>query len=173
MTDWNAFRSQASATNVIENCFRFNEAIDQTRIPSLARRAGNGKIASNQTLSMDGRRLTQNPYDPPTAEVVVSRTCKSRRAYWVASALVLGLFVIAAAVCMWITSPTIEDGDVWFDIPGGIVSASPSGDPVITYDRMISMSVGTAIAQVAVLNGASLAIVNGALFLWRRNGRQA
>jgi len=116
-------------------------------------------------------RLNQNPYDSPIASGVAAPPGRSRRPYWIASAVVLLCYFVSIFLLFWFSEPTIDGGEIRFHIPGESVSYSPSGDPIIAYDRMVYTTIIGAITLAGILIALSLAVVNGLILVWRRRGR--
>ena len=77
------------------------------------------------------------------------------------------MICIAAGVS-WYTDVEINGNTIVFHIPDEFVSTSSSGDLVIAYRHMFYTTWGGLALLVSILIVMVLAVVNGAVLLWRR-----
>ncbi len=118
-----------------------------------------GSQASGGSRLGSAGHMDQNPYESSAAAYPVdhsggaNRSSRSLAIYFLATAIVIALWAIALLSLYFLTSPTIEDGNVWAQV-----------SPTTT----VYTSIPTALAALGIFFTTSIAIVNGLVFFWRR-----
>ena len=112
--------------------------------------------------------MKQNPYDSPAAVGPAPKGRKSLRPYFIASMIVIVIFISLVAIFLWRTEANIHGSEIWFNIPGESASTSPSGDRIISYDRMLYTTVADTAVFCVIVLGLSILFVNGLVFFFRR-----
>jgi len=123
-------------------------------------------------LPPDILNLNLNPYESPEHLTSPRTLGRSRTIYWAITLAVLAVWTLIIGLLAWSVPPTLEDGQIWINIPGEVHSTTPSGDRFVAYDRQFYVDTSGVLILLTILVSLSLAFANGLVFFWRLRKRR-
>ena len=129
---------------------------------------GFGEKRCRKNLPLGVRRLTENPYESPTASVSTALRRRSFRRYATATTTTIACWLVATALLFLLGVLTFADGNVSFEYTPSPTITAPLGDPTISTHLFYINTFGAVLLWCAAV-ALTLAAVNG--FIAFRRGK--
>ena len=121
-----------------------------------------------KNLPLGVRRLTENPYESPTAPTSTAQRQRSFRRYAIASIFTITCWIVTTALLFLLGLLNFADGNVLFEYTPSPSSGTPLGGPTIST-HLFYVDAFSAILIWCAAVVLTLAAVNGFITFWRHN----